>query len=641
MAFNKELEDFAAAFSSGYQMTRSRDEREADRLKNQALAGEVEQQQHAVELRPELEQQAREEFATNQAVKKSQIDNLTQEIIAKRRANSDEEVARARRDAESLIRFRGAQTEGQDITNQKSRFELSHADEAFAVDLAGKKADTEGKQVITANQKLELEFNQKIKEMLGDNPGSQPSEFAPHEVTPNQQAVPVGTTPSATLDVSQGPGNNGQWMDMFKGPYNNTVKAAGREAVKTGIASLQQAHGLDKDQAVGTPETGQDYAGYLTGARAGDPDTVEMVEGTMDELAGGGLSQNEKVFNAMSYGYRYYTALGQPDKAKAFAESMVAHYQTVVGQYTGVIQAAAQQGHMDQVAELAVRAYANIPTGDELAITKTKDGKHYQVTFKDMDGKTIEKTLMTPQEMGAIAMQITPASFVDIIAAAAGRDKNVSSAAAAAISKELGVDVTGWTTEEINAYRQTKSANSRAKAGGSSGLKVSPVSAADMDEAQTTVSTEFDSFAAEHPSRADFLNDPVVKESLVPVAADIFMRNTDKTVSSQDALRITLSLIDSGLKAPEEVDENTWLIKVPGHPPVKMDKGRADMLLAIRQQKLGQESLSASEAKDRAEKDAKDRTDTKAVQEKIRRRAFGPGGELKRNDYGIGPGLVQ
>src|SRR5271166_1975791 len=70
--------------------------------------------------------------------------------------------------------------------------------------------------------------------------------------------------------------------------------------------------------------------------------------------------------------------------------------------------------------QAAVRAYANIPDGQDLKVFKNPDGSlRYQVTGDD--GKVVSKGIASPQELGEHALKITKGGFEEFILSAAGQ----------------------------------------------------------------------------------------------------------------------------------------------------------------------------------------------------------------------------
>lgn len=702
MPFNKEIEDFAQAFSSGYSMTQSKEEREAERLKNEYSAGLVEQQGYDVSQRPILEERAAKKFELDVGTGETQLAKAkedlataqelnTPEMKAARKAIAEAEALKAKSDA--AISAFNASPDNLQLKQDADRAALEASNAARdASKLAGDVSREELRRgkILTDEEQLklnELQRQDKLHQGLLDGlqrplpaanqprvigGGTQP---VPEEAVPTAPTAPtgpapfvyeppassavgpvntghgatfpgVGATRGVSLEVPQGPSeaavpteeNPGAAPDMVSdifaggaerkpieqmqvaddssaveteaGPQKpislmqveddstappvrqqvldhvasgggekmpngkRVLDVAGKEAVKDGLQQVIRDHGLDQDQAVDTPETEGKYSGYLGGSRAASPDTVKMAEDTVEEQAGETLSQNEKTYYTLGTTWLYHNGIGDADGAKNAAASLLQHYQMVFSQYASVAQAASSNGDIDGAMEASVRAYANVPTGDELHLSWTKDHKHIIATTTNMDGVTTQKQLMTPEEMGAYVMNVNPSSFVSLIAQAAGReDKDIKAAGsfAEAASGELGVDVTGWTTAQINAYRQSKTD----KAKDATEAKGKALTPEQRNQVVGSVSAAFEAVAdnALRNGEGDLAEKLTGNSDLMmnirPITEQIAMDNPE--LRPELAVSAVVKMIDQA-PTSASIDGDKITIKVEGTPAFSMDK---------------------------------------------------------------------
>jgi hypothetical protein len=377
-----------------------------------------------------------------------------------------------------------------------------------------------------------------------------------------------------------------QAIDYFRNGSGNTlpngkhvIDVAGKEAVKDGLSGMAEQHGLNGDSAaVDTPETDEQARGFLTGASAASPSTVAMMEQTVQEQSGEEeMSQNELTYSTLATGWLWNNALGEPEEAKKYAQALMSHYQMVFGQYVAMAHASAEAGNHEHTATALERAYANVPTNDELTIRPTKDGKHFIAKITDANGKVTEQQLMTPEEMGAYALDIDPSSFVSLIAQAAGReDRTISQAAA----DKMGMpNAAGLTVDQV---RIMQAEQEHGKHSLSDQLSVAPA----INDAITT-------FKEEHSEQAKKLHfdDPKQSplEDIRPIAKHIVL---DNGTDPERALRAVINLIANGPdSAPEDLPDGNLKIHMKGFDPFDIS---ADdyMVLTANRRKYGVPSPS-------------------------------------------------
>jgi hypothetical protein len=414
----------------------------------------------------------------------------------------------------------------------------------------------------------------------------------------------------------------------------SNMKAGAREAVKDGLGLLMQEHGMNDDYAVGTPEADNQKLGFLTGARAADPPVVKMVEDTIEEQVGEELSQNEKTYYTLATGWIYYNGIGDADAAKRYAASTLAHYQKAFSQYTAVMQAAASSGDIDGTMEAAVRAYANVPTGDELHLSWTKDKKHIIATVTDMDGKTTQKQLMTPEEMGAFAMNVDPSSFTTFIAQAAGRDKEegqLSPAFVKAHPEAEGMTLGEYTQDRLSKSQGKTGTGTGAGKGGkktlpASEMDTSPISADDLTTKETEVTTGFNNYLSKHgeswlPHLTPEEKQMQVDETLIPMTTTIALQNRGKGLTTQRVVRIVAELTKDKPAKWREIDEDTYGVTATNEPEIKISKDDFDALVLLRGQQQAEGFTRAEKARKSAAADEADNAEQQRISEEAVRRA--------------------
>ncbi len=258
----------------------------------------------------------------------------------------------------------------------------------------------------------------------------------------------------------------GVTSEVTMGSVTKDFADLGHEAAKQGMMYAQSALGADKDEAVPTPEGNPGITKFLRGEGAADTKDVEKGKALVNKMGGGNLSPAEQSQYLLSATWQYHMNAGEPEEAKKTAASLMQHYQVMSSQYLSVAQAAASKGDLDGAAEAAVRAYGNIPDGNDLSITK-KGGK-YELQVKDIDtGEVTVKELLPPEELMSTIMGVSPANFSSFIVDAAGarNEKRQNSPAYSAAMSGGAVDMGGMSPDEANTYMRYKNDKGGGKGG--------------------------------------------------------------------------------------------------------------------------------------------------------------------------------
>ena len=219
-----------------------------------------------------------------------------------------------------------------------------------------------------------------------------------------------------------GAATEGEIAEMF--PSGSVHKSA-RNAAKAGLEYAIDSYGLNMDYAVGTPESDQAAEAFVSGEGAADPEQVEYAEDVVQEIAaeaGFEINESELPMYTLASVYEAYIGVGKPEEAKKAAAAVVQHYQKLFAQYGAVAKAAASQGDIDGAVEAAAKAYAQVPDGYDVVFNNTGDGRYEVVMTNQETGEVTNRALLTPEEIGGLAMEINPGNFVQFMAQAAGME---------------------------------------------------------------------------------------------------------------------------------------------------------------------------------------------------------------------------
>lgn len=227
-----------------------------------------------------------------------------------------------------------------------------------------------------------------------------------------------------------------------------------RRSVRDGLKKSIADAGMDKEAAIEDEEEQKAQENYLNGYGAAPSQMMKQVMDKIDPDRQ--MPASERNMKAMGYVYRYYMDQGKTEEAKAAAASMVQYYRAASSRFLAMSQAAAEEGDIDNAAQAAIAAYANIPNGRDLKIMPVEGG--YEVSVTDTKtGKKITRQIVSPREFAAAAMKFTPTTFDDEILNAAGMEPEKVSDAS---PEELGkvAETTGmderW-TEGVKVGDQT------------------------------------------------------------------------------------------------------------------------------------------------------------------------------------------
>lgn len=221
--------------------------------------------------------------------------------------------------------------------------------------------------------------------------------------TPQQQAPAPETTPAQQTDPRV------VGFDMA------------HQAVMEGVQYAMKQAGLDKESAIDDGSQGAKIANYLKGAGAAPKSLIDQAYQIVDP--NNELSESERTMGALGTVYNHYIRQGDSEKAKKAAASIVQYQRRLFSTYASIAQAAAENGDIDNTVEAAVRAYASVPDGRDLKVAKTEDGRYAVQIINEATGEVVDKPILTPEEIGAWALKVTPGSFDQYIGVASGEQE--------------------------------------------------------------------------------------------------------------------------------------------------------------------------------------------------------------------------
>jgi len=149
--------------------------------------------------------------------------------------------------------------------------------------------------------------------------------------------------------------------------------------------------------------------GYAQGAGAAPAEDMVKIYRKIDPK--GEMGESERNMYAMQSVWQYKMNQGDAQGAAQSAFQMLQHYKTAATRYAALAKAAMDGGNVDDGIKLALKAYAQVPDGNDMKLYMGKDG-HINYEMKDKDGNQISGGIATPAEIGAAAMKLaTPGGF--------------------------------------------------------------------------------------------------------------------------------------------------------------------------------------------------------------------------------------
>jgi len=360
-----------------------------------------------------------------------------------------------------------------------------------------------------------------------------------------QGALPVSAQPTQAT-----PANTGKTV-----AYSNE---AAHDAVREGLIATAKATGHSGgDGAVETDPRAraQGSRSYLSGARAASPEEYQKVLKAVNP--NGDLSESQANMAALSRVYTWSLDNGTAASAADAAGRLTQRMRMVSNTYKSIAIAAAENRDLDGTMKNMVRAYANVPNGDDLKLEKAPSG-HINWSVTDEKGKKREGGLMTPDELLSFASRGQIPTFDDLLMQSAG-----GRAELAARSKKEG--------------EAAKSADAAGKV----------PKLADRVKSQKMITAEAGD-AADPKNKYKFSEDTAAPAKTI--AAQIFRVND---ISETDALALTAGMIDPAQNLPAKATEDGGVIvQLPDKREVRVSKDAYLQTTALR----GRASKQAKEA---------------------------------------------
>jgi hypothetical protein len=235
-----------------------------------------------------------------------------------------------------------------------------------------------------------------------DDGAETPEEDAPEGAVPYASA---GT--SDTTDISS----------RSRTPGYST--AAGFDAVHAGLTHNAELRGLHTPGGVMTPGRQRAAQSWATGAHAASPDEMNAVMKAVDP--DNKLPESSRSLAAIGAMYQFKMAHGDPAGAASAAGAMIDYYRQASQRYAVIAAAAAQKGDIDTATHAAMKAYANVPDGQNFQVQKTPDGKLSYTMTDEKTGKVTSQGIETPEKLAASAMGFAANGFDESLMAAVQR----------------------------------------------------------------------------------------------------------------------------------------------------------------------------------------------------------------------------
>lgn len=256
---------------------------------------------------------------------------------------------------------------------------------------------------------------------LPDDEEDEPNLLIPDDAVMDTEPAAEETRVADAQGAIPVPGNKPQYDGVMEGneeaPTDDPFEL-GRRGVRDGMKYSIKQSGMDKDSAIADPELEKMRQNYLKGYGAAPAQMMRQAIDKVDPERK--MSTSERNMKAIGTVYQFYMDQGEVEKAQAAAGSMVQYYRQASSKFLALAQAAAAKGDIDNAAKAAIAGYANIPNGRDMQVVKNEDGTYTVSVTDEKTGSTVNKTVVTPQEFAAAAMNFNPGTFDDEILNAAG-----------------------------------------------------------------------------------------------------------------------------------------------------------------------------------------------------------------------------
>jgi spore germination cell wall hydrolase CwlJ-like protein len=247
-----------------------------------------------------------------------------------------------------------------------------------------------------------------------------------------------------------------------RAPYAVVAQEATKEGLKYTANAIGAAAG-----AQGIPIAPKDDAAraMLLGTGAASTKDMKDAQGIVKQMFGEDISEAELNLMTLAVTYDTYMEMGDPEAAKKVAASILQYYRKASGGYAAIARAAATKGDVDAATKAVIKAYANIPDGNEIEIDKDEKTGRLIIRKTDLEtGQITSENAVTPDEFMGFVMEVDPTKFEGYILQAAGEKverQGVSEAFLAAHPDHP--EYAGMTLDEI---KQAQAMAETSRAGG-------------------------------------------------------------------------------------------------------------------------------------------------------------------------------
>jgi hypothetical protein len=191
------------------------------------------------------------------------------------------------------------------------------------------------------------------------------------------------------------------------------VQDAAREGMTWGIEKA----GLHSTGAIKSPAAQLKAKQIAQGMGGLSEEEMQAAKKAVDPE--GKLTESQRNMAALGSVYQFWANKGEPEKARKVAFQMLQSYRGASQRYAAIAAKAAEGGNVDLATKAALKAYQNVPDGNDLELLPNPDGGiMYAITGPN--GDVITKGVATPQQLAASAMGLATGGFDKAILSAAG-----------------------------------------------------------------------------------------------------------------------------------------------------------------------------------------------------------------------------
>jgi hypothetical protein len=270
--------------------------------------------------------------------------------------------------------------------------------------------------------------------------GLVPDDEDPEDVPPqNVGAVPINPiNQDPRLPAQPTPADASTDVSARRRGLNGVVAPdLVHDATKAGMTYGAKEYGLMNTGAVMTPAQQARARQFAQGHGAMTDEEMNAAKQAVDPE--GKLTDSQRNMAALGSVYQFWANKGDGEKASRVAFQMLQHYRNASQRYAAIAAHAAEGGNVDLATKAAMKAYANVPDGNDLELFPNPDGGiMYAVTGPN--GDVVSKGIATPQQLAASAMGLATGGFDKAILSAAGQREEAKGAVAGGGKPQTAAD---------------------------------------------------------------------------------------------------------------------------------------------------------------------------------------------------------